>query len=206
MTELLTCPVVPVLTVTDPELAVPLVRALAAGGMTDVEITLRSPAALEAVVHVRAELPEVVCGIGTLRRPADVEAALAAGAQFLVAPGSTEPLLDALAGSGVLALPGVATPSEAMRAADRGFGLLKLFPAEAVGGLAALAALAGPLPELRFCATGGITLASAAAYLGLPNVRCVGGSWLAPRDVVARQDWVRVTELARETLGTLTRV
>jgi 2-dehydro-3-deoxyphosphogluconate aldolase/(4S)-4-hydroxy-2-oxoglutarate aldolase len=186
--------VIPVLTIADASTAVPLARALADGGLTVVEVTLRTAAALEAVRLIRAELPEVTCGTGTLRTAADVEASVTAGAQFLVSPGSTDPLLDAMAGCGLPSLPGAVTPSEAMRLADRGFRQLKFFPAESYGGTAALKALAGPLPELAFCATGGIHGGNAPSYLALPNVLAVGGSWMVP----AGADWSAVTLAAKE--------
>jgi 2-dehydro-3-deoxyphosphogluconate aldolase/(4S)-4-hydroxy-2-oxoglutarate aldolase len=175
------CGVIPVLTIHDAADAVPLARALADGGLTTIEVTLRTEAALEAVRLIRAELPEITCGTGTLRTPADVSASLDAGAQFLVSPGATDGLLDAFAASGVPSLPGAATPSEVMRLAERGFLLQKFFPAEASGGTAALKALAGPLPDVSFCATGGIHAGNADAYLALPNVVAVGGSWMVTR-------------------------
>jgi 2-dehydro-3-deoxyphosphogluconate aldolase/(4S)-4-hydroxy-2-oxoglutarate aldolase len=195
--------VVPVLTLPDPDLAVPLVAALAAGGLTAVEVTLRTPAALEAVRRLRAELPEVLCGVGTLRTGEQVKASVDAGAQFLVSPGSTDELLQAMSASGLLSLPGAATPSEAMRLADQGFSLQKLFPAEALGGVALLSALAAPIPDVAFCATGGITVQSAPSYLALPNVRCVGGSWMAPQHLVAARDWAAITVLAEQTVDTV---
>lgn len=188
--------VIPVLTITDVAVAVPLAAALAEGGLTTLEITLRTPDALEAVALIRSALPEITCGTGTLRTPADVKASVDAGAQFLVSPGATDALLDAMDASGVLGLPGGATPSEAMRLAERGYLLQKFFPAEASGGVAALAALAGPLPELSFCATGGINAGNAASYLALGNVRCVGGSWMVPAAALAAKDWASITEAA----------
>jgi 2-dehydro-3-deoxyphosphogluconate aldolase/(4S)-4-hydroxy-2-oxoglutarate aldolase len=193
--------VVPVLTLPDPDVAVPLVAALAAGGLQCVEVTLRTPTALESVRRVRAELPHVLCGVGTLRSTEQVTASVAAGAQFLVSPGSTDALVAAMLDSGLLSLPGAATPSEVMRLADQGFALQKFFPAEASGGVAALSALAGPIPDVAFCATGGITLASAPAYLALPNLQSVGGSWMAPAALVAAQDWAAITRLAAETVA-----
>ena len=175
MTGVLGARVVPVLTFHDADEAVPLARRL---GLPVIEITLRTEAALAAVRQIRAELPEIACGTGTLRSAADVTASLEAGAQFLVSPGSTDPLLDAMAESGLPCLPGAATPSEVMRLADRGFLQQKLFPAEAAGGVALLKALAGPLPDVSFCATGGIDEARAPSYLALPNVLAVGGSWM----------------------------
>jgi len=197
MTAFLGARVIPVLTITDAAAAVPLARALAAGGLTVLEVTLRTDAALEAVRRVRAELPEITCGTGTLRTPADVEASVEAGAQFLVSPGSTVPLLDAMTASRLPSLPGAVTPSEAMRLADRGFTQLKFFPAEVYGGTAALKALSGPLPDLAFCATGGIHGGNAPSYLALPNVLAVGGSWMVP----AGDDWAAVTLAAKEAAG-----
>jgi len=194
MTGFLGARVIPVLTIDDADTAVPLARALAAGGLTVLEVTLRTDSALEAVRRIRAELPEIACGTGTLRTAADVEASVAAGAQFLVSPGSTESLLDAMAASGLPALPGAATPSEALRLAERGFLQQKFFPAEANGGTASLQALAGPLPDVVFCATGGIHAGNAPAYLTLPTVLAVGGSWMVPRG----GDWSAVTSAARE--------
>ena len=195
--------VVPVLTLPDPDVAVPLVAALAAGGLAAVEVTLRTPTALESVRRLRAELPDVLCGVGTLRTGEQVKASVDAGAQFLVSPGSTDELLDAMSASGLLSLPGAATPSEAMRLAAQGFSLQTFFPAEASGGAATLSALAAPLPDISFCATGGITLTSAASYLALPNVRCVGGSWMAPPALVVGQDWPAITALAEQTVDAL---
>jgi 2-dehydro-3-deoxyphosphogluconate aldolase/(4S)-4-hydroxy-2-oxoglutarate aldolase len=192
--------VIPVLTVSDPELAVPLAQALAGGGLTTVEITLRSAAALEAIGRIRAALPDVCCGAGTLRTPADVQAAVAAGSQFLVSPGSTDALLDAMTASDLPSLPGAATPSEVMRLADQGFALQKFFPAEAAGGVRTLSALAGPLPDVSFCATGGITAANASDYLALNNVTAVGGSWMVPSAALAARDWPAITAAAAASL------
>lgn len=192
-------PVVPVLTLPDPDLAVPLVAALAEGGLTSVEVTLRTPTALESVRRLRAELPDVLCGVGTLRTSDQVKASVDAGAQFLVSPGSTPDLLEAMTASGLLSLPGAATPTEAMLLAAQGFSFQKFFPAEALGGVATLSALAAPLSDVAFCATGGITLASAPSYLSLPNVRSVGGSWMVPPALVAARDWQAITALAAQT-------
>jgi 2-dehydro-3-deoxyphosphogluconate aldolase/(4S)-4-hydroxy-2-oxoglutarate aldolase len=190
--------VVPVVTVSSVSEAVPLARALADGGLPVIEVTLRSPAALDAIAAIRAELPEVLCGVGTLLAPADVKAAVEVGAQFLVSPGSTSALLDAMLDTGLLCLPGAATPSEAMRLLERGVRLAKFFPAEASGGVPALRALAGPLPDLQWCATGGITADTAADYLALPTVAAVGGSWMVPASAVAAADWNTVTRLANK--------
>ncbi|HEU5005581.1 MAG TPA: bifunctional 4-hydroxy-2-oxoglutarate aldolase/2-dehydro-3-deoxy-phosphogluconate aldolase [Jatrophihabitantaceae bacterium] len=191
-------PVVPVVVLEDRAHAVPLARALLAGGVPVIEVTLRSDAALDAVRAIAAEVPGMVVGAGTVCSAAQAEAAVAAGAQFLVSPGSTDGLLDALADQAVPFLAGVATPSEMLRLLERGIAEAKLFPASAVGGTALLKAVAGPLPQLRFCPTGGISPASAPEFLALPNVGCVGGSWLAPADALAAGDWGRVTALAAE--------
>ncbi|MGS2648116.1 bifunctional 4-hydroxy-2-oxoglutarate aldolase/2-dehydro-3-deoxy-phosphogluconate aldolase [Streptosporangium sp. LJ11] len=191
-------PVVPVVVIDDPETAVPLARALVAGGLPVIEVTLRTPAALDAIARIAAEVPEAVIGAGTIRTPADVAAAVAAGSKFLVSPGTTPGLVDAMEVSGVPFLPGVATASEVMALAERGVTEMKFFPAEAAGGLPYLKALGGPLPQVRFCPTGGIKLATAPDYLALPNVGCVGGTWLTPADALASGDYARIEKLATE--------
>jgi 2-dehydro-3-deoxyphosphogluconate aldolase/(4S)-4-hydroxy-2-oxoglutarate aldolase len=190
-------PVVPVIVVNDAAVAVDLAHALVAGGIRTLEITLRTKAALAAMRRIRDEVPDALVGAGTVRTRAHLEAALDAGAQFGISPGLTAELAAAARASGVPFIPGIATPSEAMHAQDEGFNILKLFPAEAVGGIKLLKSLAGPLPELRFCPTGGIDVNSAPNYLALPNVLAVGGSWLTPDDAIAAQDWDRITALAR---------
>ncbi|MBE3011072.1 bifunctional 4-hydroxy-2-oxoglutarate aldolase/2-dehydro-3-deoxy-phosphogluconate aldolase [Microbispora sp. NEAU-D428] len=191
-------PVVPVVVLDDAESAVPLARALVAGGLPVIEVTLRTPAALDAIRRIAAEVPEAVIGAGTVRSPEDVEAATGAGARFLVSPGTTPGLLAAMLAAGVPFLPGVATATEAMTLAERGVRELKFFPAEPAGGVAYLKSLNGPLPDVRFCPTGGITPSNAPAYLALPNVGCVGGSWLTPRSLVAAGDFARIEKLASE--------
>ncbi|BAK74962.1 KHG/KDPG aldolase [Pseudogulbenkiania sp. NH8B] len=198
LTLLRQSPVMPVIVVNDAAVAVDLARALVAGGIRTLEITLRTKAALAAMRRIRDEVPDALVGAGTVRTRAHLEAALDAGAQFGLSPGLTPELAAAARASGVPFIPGVATPSEAMHAQDEGFNILKLFPAEAVGGIKLLKALAGPLPELRFCPTGGIDASNAPAYLAQPNVLAVGGSWLTPADALAAQDWERITQLARE--------
>lgn len=197
-------PVLPVVVLPDADQAVPVARALHAGGVRVVEMTLRTDAALEAIRRVTAEVPEVVVGAGTVITPEQARAAADAGAAFLVTPGTTDALLDTVVATGLPVLPGASTVSEAMRLAERGFDRLKFFPAEASGGVAALSAIAGPLPHLRFCPTGGITAESAPRYLALPNVGCVGGSWLTPKDALAARDYARIETLAKEAtaLGT----
>ncbi|SEC90776.1 2-keto-3-deoxy-phosphogluconate aldolase [Streptomyces sp. 2231.1] len=194
-------PVVPVVVLSDPADAVPLARALVAGGLPAIEVTLRTPAAPEAIRAVAAEVPDAVVGAGTVITPDQVDACVAAGARFLVSPGWTEALLAAMRGSGVPFLPGVSTTSEVVALLERGVREMKFFPAQAAGGTAYLKSLAGPLPQARFCPTGGIGAATAPEYLALPNVGCVGGSWMVPADAVAARDWARIEELARAAAG-----
>ncbi len=177
--------VIPVVTLAQVEHAVPLARALVAGGLPVVEVTLRSPAALDAIAEIAAAVPEAVVGAGSLRRPVQIAEAQAAGARFGVSPGHTAALLDAAEGAGLPYLPGAATASEAMALYERGYDLIKLFPAGPLGGTALLKALAAPLPEIEFCPTGGVGLDNLADYLACPNVACVGGSWIAPHDLLA---------------------
>lgn len=191
-------PVVPVVVLTDAADAVPLARALVAGGLPAIEVTLRTPAALDAIRAIAAEVPDAVVGAGTVLTPAQVADSVAAGARFLVSPGWTGVLLDAMRASGVPFLPGVSTTSEVVTLLELGVREMKFFPAEAAGGTAYLKSLAGPLPQARFCPTGGIGPDSAPEYLALPNVGCVGGSWMLPGDAVAAGDWGRVEALARE--------
>lgn len=191
-------PVVPVVVVEDLAHAVPLARALVAGGLPVVELTLRTPVALDAVRAIAAEVPEITLGVGTVCTPQQAEQAAEAGAGFLVSPGTTPDLLAAMLGTGLPFLPGTATVSEVLRVLEAGVTEMKFFPAEASGGTAYLSSLASPLAAARFCPTGGITAASAPGYLALPNVGCVGGSWLTPRDALAAGDWGRVEQLARE--------
>ncbi|MCX3058703.1 bifunctional 4-hydroxy-2-oxoglutarate aldolase/2-dehydro-3-deoxy-phosphogluconate aldolase [Streptomyces beihaiensis] len=191
-------PVVPVVVVEDAADAVPLARALVAGGLPAIEVTLRTAAALDAIRAMGDEVPGAVVGAGTVICAANVADAVAAGARFLVGPGWTDALLDAMAGSGVPFLPGVSTTTEVVALLERGVREMKFFPAEAAGGTAYLKSLAGPLPQARFCPTGGVSPSSAPSYLALPNVGCVGGSWMLPADAVAAKDWGRVEALARE--------
>jgi 2-dehydro-3-deoxyphosphogluconate aldolase/(4S)-4-hydroxy-2-oxoglutarate aldolase len=190
-------PVIPVVVVDDADHAVPLARALLRGGVKVIELTLRTPAALSAIERVAAEVPDIVIGAGTVTAPEHAEQALKAGAAFLVTPGSTDRVLDAVEDTGLPFLPGAATVSEAMRLVERGLTALKFFPAEAAGGVDFLKSIGGPLPQLTFCPTGGITPESAPRYLALPNVGCVGGSWLTPKDALASGDFDRIEELAR---------
>ena len=184
-------PVVPVVVIDDAATAVPTAEALLRGGIGIIEVTLRTQAALSAIERIAVEVPGIVVGAGTVTTPELAAASARAGARFLVTPGSTDRVLDAAQATGLPTLPGAATVSEAMRLAERGYTELKFFPAEAAGGIPYLKSIAGPLPGLRFCPTGGISAATAPAYLALPNVGCVGGSWLTA-------DPDRIEALAKE--------
>ncbi|SDO68169.1 2-dehydro-3-deoxyphosphogluconate aldolase / (4S)-4-hydroxy-2-oxoglutarate aldolase [Lutimaribacter pacificus] len=190
-------PVIPVLVIEDAAHAVPLAQALVAGGLPVLEVTLRTPVALEAIAAM-SQVAGGIVGAGTVLTPDDVTAARAAGAQFAVSPGATDRLLDACEAADLPILPGAATATEAMRLLERGYDTLKFFPASAIGGAPALRALGGPLPQLRFCPTGGIDTVNAPDYLSLPNVLCVGGSWVAPRKLVENGEWAAITGLARQ--------
>ena len=190
-------PVIPVVVIDDAACAVPLARALVAGGVPAIEVTLRTPAALAAVRAIAQEVEGAIVGVGTVRRPQDLLDAKQAGACFAVSPGATPALLSAAKDIALPWLPGAATASEVMALAEQGFLYQKFFPAEAAGGVAALRALHGPLPEVRFCATGGIGAHNARNYLATPNVACVGGSWLTPSHLVAAGEWEAIEALAR---------
>ncbi|AUZ33144.1 keto-deoxy-phosphogluconate aldolase [Arthrobacter sp. PGP41] len=190
-------PVIPVVTIADPQHAVPVARALADGGVRIIELTLRTGSALESMKRIAAEVPEILLGAGTILTPAQADAAVAAGAQFLVSPGVTRSLLDHMLQLGVPVLPGVATVGEVMAVLERGLSAMKFFPAGPAGGPKYLAAIGAPIPEVQFCPTGGVSLESAPGYLSLPNVTCVGGSWLTPRAAVEGEYWAEITRLAR---------
>lgn len=190
-------PVVPVLVIDDLAHAAKLAQALVAGGLPALEVTLRTPAALDAI-RAMSEVPGGVVGAGTLLTPADVKAAKAAGALFGVSPGATERLLDACAEYDLPLLPGAATASEVMALLEKGYTVQKFFPAEQAGGAAYLKSIGSPIPQVKFCPTGGISLKNARDYLGLSNILCVGGSWVAPKDAMARGDWAAITTLAAE--------
>ncbi|WP_300544932.1 bifunctional 4-hydroxy-2-oxoglutarate aldolase/2-dehydro-3-deoxy-phosphogluconate aldolase [Maricaulis sp.] len=189
--------VIPVLTVGDIGQAAPLARALKAGGLSVIEMTWRTEAALDVMKAMKAAEPGMIVGMGTIRTPDQAEASIAAGADFLVSPGLTPKLLPALLASGVPVLPGVATAGEAMTAAEAGFEVLKFFPAEQAGGLPYLKSLQGPLPDIRFCPTGSISRERAPDYLALPNVVCVGGSWIASQAMIEGGQWETVEANAR---------
>ena len=191
-------PVMPVIALDRLSDAVPLARALVRGGIRLLEVTLRTPVALDCVRAIRAEVPEAVVGVGTIVTPADLEESIEAGAAFGVSPGASAALLRAAAASPLPFVPGVMTPSDVINAIDAGFHTMKLFPAAQAGGLEMLKALGGPFPHARFCPTGGVTLQSAPALLALKNVVCVGGSWLTPSALIANGDWAAIETLARD--------
>ncbi|MGW5020297.1 bifunctional 4-hydroxy-2-oxoglutarate aldolase/2-dehydro-3-deoxy-phosphogluconate aldolase [Streptomyces cacaoi] len=196
-------PVVPVVVLEDASDAVPLARALVAGGLPAIEVTLRTPAAPEAIRAIAREVPEAVVGAGTVTGAEQARTAAEAGARFLVSPGWTPTLLAAMRETGLPFLPGVSTTSEVVALLEQGVTEMKFFPAEAAGGTAYLKSLASPLPQARFCPTGGVGVHNAADYLALPNVGCVGGTWMLPQDALAARDWERIHALAAEaaTLG-----
>lgn len=191
-------PVLPVLAIRRRDDAAPLARALVAGGLPVLEVTLRSDIALDAIRRIATEVPEAVVGAGTVLSPADLDAVARAGAAFAIAPGATPALYAAADAAGIPFLPAIATASELMQGLERGFRRFKFFPAAAAGGTAALKAFAGPFPQARFCPTGGIDARSAPDYLALPNVMTVGGSWMVPAEALAAGDWARIEALARE--------
>ncbi len=194
-------PVIPVIVIDDVSAAVPLARALVAGGVRVLEITLRTPVALRCMEAIVKAVPEAIVGAGTVRNAADARAAKDVGCQFAVSPGYTSDVGKACRDLGLPLLPGVATASEVMQANLDGYRFLKFFPASAAGGVPLLKALAGPFPDVVFCPTGGISVETAPQYLALPNVRVCGGSWLTPADAVAKGDWARITALARAAGG-----
>ena len=191
-------PVIPVIVLNDVRHAVPLARALVAGGIRMLEVTLRTPQALACIEAIAREVPDAVVGAGTVRSAADAQASALAGARFAVSPGYTRAVGQACRDAGLPLLPGVASASDIMRAQEDGWSALKFFPALQAGGTAMLKAWGGPFGDVRFCPTGGVSMANAAEFLALPNVACVGGSWLTPLEAVACGDWARITELARQ--------
>jgi len=196
-----TGPVIPVIVIDKIEQAVPLARALVAGGVRVLELTLRTPVALQALCAIAHEVEGAIIGVGTITCAEDFVRSIKAGALFGVSPGLTPELIAAALDSGLPLLPGVMTPSDVIAARAAGFTGLKLFPAQQAGGIGMLKAMGGPFPDVTFCPTGGITAATAADFLALPNVACIGGSWLTPQDAIAAGDWGRITALARETAG-----
>jgi 2-dehydro-3-deoxyphosphogluconate aldolase/(4S)-4-hydroxy-2-oxoglutarate aldolase len=190
--------VIPVIVLDDAKDAVPLARALVAGGLPAIEITLRTDAALESIRRVAAEVPDAVVGAGTILNARQFDEAVEAGSKFIVSPGLSPELIDAAEGGPVPLLPGAVTSSEIMAALEEGYYLLKFFPAEQAGGTAYLKSLSSPFGAVKFCPTGGVSAANATDYLSLPNVLCVGGSWVAPKDAVMAGDWARITALSKE--------
>lgn len=191
-------PVIPVVTVEDPADAVPLARALVEAGLPVVEITLRTGRALQAMELIARDVPDAVVAAGTVIRPEQIAQVVEAGAKFIVTPGTSRLMADELAACALPCMPAAVTVSEALDLAEHGFATLKFFPAGASGGLAWLKAVSAPIPHIRFCPTGGIDLKSAPDYLACPNVVCVGGSWMVPKDAVVARDWTRIGTLARE--------
>ena len=189
-------PVIPVIVIEDPAHAVPLARALVAGGIRMLEVTLRTPAALDAITYISQDVPEAIVGAGTVCHPRDAESAMRAGARFAVSPGYTETLGQYCNQSGLTLLPGVSTASDMMRAMQDGYTALKFFPAMQSGGVGMLKALGGPFAQIKFCPTGGMTAQNASEFLALKNVLCVGGSWLAPLDLMKTGDFAQITKLA----------
>ncbi|MBN9372611.1 MULTISPECIES: bifunctional 4-hydroxy-2-oxoglutarate aldolase/2-dehydro-3-deoxy-phosphogluconate aldolase [Hydrogenophaga] len=190
--------VVPVIVLSDAKQAVPLAQALLDGGIDVMEITLRSDVALDAIEAVARAVPQMHLGAGTVTRPSDVPRVIDAGARFALSPGCTDALVDAMRATGLPFIPGVMTPGEVMRARDQGFTLMKLFPAQQAGGIGMLKALGAPIPDVRFCPTGGVGPENLRDFLALPNVAMAGGSWLTPADALRDGDWARITRLARE--------
>ena len=190
--------VVPVITIDDAADAVPLAEALVAGGLQVLEVTLRTEAGLESISRIAAEVPDAVVGAGTVTTPQQLIDARNAGARFIVSPGCTDSLAVAALEAGGVFLPGAVTASEVLRLLELGISMMKFFPAEASGGIAALKALGGPFPQVRFCPTGGIDLQRAPSYLALPNVVCIGGTWMVPADLIAGHEWGGLTALASE--------
>lgn len=189
-------PVIPVVVLDDVAHAVPVAEALVAGGVPVIELTLRTPVALRCIAEIATRVPEILVGAGTIVTPGQAGDAASAGAQFLVSPGTTDRLACAMQDTGLPHLPGAATVSEVLRLLELGYSEMKLFPAEVSGGVGFLKAIGAPVPQARFCPTGGITEATAPSYLALPNVGCVGGTWLTPADALQDQDWDRVSRLA----------
>jgi 2-dehydro-3-deoxyphosphogluconate aldolase / (4S)-4-hydroxy-2-oxoglutarate aldolase len=189
-------PVIPVVVIHDLAHAVPVAEALVEGGVPVIELTLRTPDALRCIEEIARRVPEILVGAGTIVTPQQANDARSAGAEFLVSPGATETLVAAMQATGLPHLPGASTVAEVLRLLELGYTELKLFPAEVSGGVGFLKAIGGPLPQVRFCPTGGITESTAASYLALPNVGCVGGTWLTPPDAIADRDWSRITRLA----------
>ncbi|MBU3002537.1 bifunctional 4-hydroxy-2-oxoglutarate aldolase/2-dehydro-3-deoxy-phosphogluconate aldolase [Paraglaciecola arctica] len=194
-------PVVPVLVIKDVEHAVPLAKALIAGGIRVLEVTLRTEAALEVIAKIAKEVPEAIIGAGTVTNREQLQQVIDAGAKFAISPGLTTDLLKAGNEGNIALIPGISSISELMTAVDHGYTHLKFFPAEASGGVKALKAIGGPFPDIKFCPTGGISPSNYNDYLALPSVRCAGGSWLAPEDAMVNGEWDKITELAKQAVA-----
>jgi len=192
-------PVIPVVVLHDVAHAVPVAEALVEGGVPVIELTLRTPAALSCIEQIATHVPDILVGAGTVVAPEQAKDAVSAGAQFLVSPGTTDALAAAMQETGLPHLPGASTVTEVLRLMELGYSELKFFPAEVSGGVGFLKAVAAPLPQARFCPTGGISASNSASYLALPNVGCVGGSWLTPADALRDGDWARIARLASDS-------
>ncbi|MDC9725135.1 MAG: bifunctional 4-hydroxy-2-oxoglutarate aldolase/2-dehydro-3-deoxy-phosphogluconate aldolase [Gammaproteobacteria bacterium] len=193
-------PIVPVMVINNVEHAVPLAKALVKGGITTLEITLRTEAALESITRIKAEVPEATVGAGTIINIDTLNKAIAAGAEFIVSPGTTDAMIDAAIATGVPLLPGVANPSEAMRLLEKGITEMKFFPAEAAGGIPMLKSIGAPIPQITFCPTGGVSQKNVKDYYNLPNVACVGGSWMCAANLVDAENWDEITRLSAEAI------
>ena len=193
-------PIVPVMVINNVEHAVPLAKALVKGGITVLEITLRTEAALESITRIKAEVPEAIVGAGTIINIDTLNKAIAAGAEFIVSPGTTDKMIDAAIATGVPLLPGVANPSEAMRLLEKGITEMKFFPAEAAGGIPMLKSIGAPIPQITFCPTGGVSQKNVKDYYNLPNVACVGGSWMCAANLVDAENWDEITRLSAEAI------
>lgn len=193
-------PIVPVMVINNVEHAVPLAKALVKGGITVLEITLRTEAALESITRIKAEVPEAIVGAGTIINIDTLNKAIAAGAEFIVSPGTTDTMIDAAIATGVPLLPGVANPSEAMRLLEKGITEMKFFPAEAAGGIPMLKSIGAPIPQITFCPTGGVSQKNVKDYYNLSNVACVGGSWMCAANLVDAENWDEITRLSAEAI------
>ncbi len=193
-------PIVPVMVINNVEHAVPLAKALVKGGITVLEITLRTEAALESITRIKAEVPDAIVGAGTIINIETLNKAIAAGAEFIVSPGTTDKMIDAALATGVPLLPGVANPSEAMRLLEKGITEMKFFPAEAAGGIPMLKSIGAPIPQITFCPTGGVNQKNVKDYYNLPNVACVGGSWMCAANLVDSENWDEITRLSVEAI------
>jgi 2-dehydro-3-deoxyphosphogluconate aldolase/(4S)-4-hydroxy-2-oxoglutarate aldolase len=197
-------PIVPVMVINNVEHAVPLAHALVKGGLKVLEITLRTPAALESIRRIRAEVPDAIVGAGTIINIESLNKAIDAGAEFIVSPGTTDKMIDAALATGVPLLPGIANPSQAMRLLEKGITEMKFFPAEAAGGIPMLKSIGAPIPQISFCPTGGVSQKNVKEYYNLSNVTCVGGSWMCAASLVDAEDWDEITRLSIEAIALAT--